>query len=630
MRRAVLLLSLLFACIPAAWAAGVLVEAESFREKGGWAVDQQFMDRMGSPYLIAHGAGEPVADARTTVVFPESGTYRVYVRTYNWTAPWFEGSGPGRFALRVAGRRLPVTLGDRGRQWMWQQAGEIRVRRGETELALVDLTGFDGRCDALYFTSDEGDVPPEDEAGLEAFRRRMLGLDRTPPREESFDLVVVGGGIAGMCAAVSAARLGCRVALVNDRPVLGGNNSSEVRVHLGGSIEIGPNPGLGRMIREFGHSREGNARPAEYYEDAKKSAFIASEPNVTLFAEYRAVSVEMRGSRIRTVTVRHTRSGEELRLAAPLFSDCTGDGTVGFLAGADFRMGREGRAEFGESLAPEHPDSLTMGASVQWYSVDAGHRCDFPRFDYGLRFDESNCERVTKGEWKWETGMNLDQIADAERIRDYGLLVVYSNWSFLKNDLRENDAYRNRRLDWVAYIAGKRESRRLMGDYVLKQDDIDKGVFHEDASFTTTWDLDLHFPDSLNAIHFPGGEFKAATRHIHICPYAVPYRCLYSRNVENLFMAGRDISVTHVALGSVRVMRTTGMMGEVVGMAASLCRKYGVMPRAIYQHHLGELRTLMREGVGRREGIPDNQRFNLSRSLEVPRALCKPGSELRP
>ena len=448
----------------------------------------------------------------------------------------------------------------------------------------------------------------------------MLHIPDTPQRVESFDFVVVGGGIAGMCAAVSASRLGCRVALVNDRPVLGGNNSSEVRVHLGGVIEVGPNKGLGRMIREFGHSRGGNAQPAGNYEDAKKEEFVAAEKNVALFAGCRAVAVNTTGGRIASVVVRHIETGEETLLEAPLFADCTGDGTVGFLAGADFRMGRESRDEFGEELAPAAADRMTMGSSVQWYSVDAGKKTDFPVFSYGLRFDETNCEKVTMGEWKWETGMNLDQIADFERIRDYGLLVVYSNWSFLKNGLRDNGEFRNRELGWVAYVAGKRESRRLLGDYVLKQDDIDKHVFHEDASFATTWDLDLHFPDSLNSVRFPGREFKAATKHVHIYPYAVPYRCLYSRNVDNLFMAGRNISVTHVALGSVRVMRTTGMMGEVVGMAASLCRKYGTSPRGVYQRHLDELRSLMREGVGRKD-VPDNQRFNQGASLKAPRAL---------
>lgn len=621
MKRVVLLSVSLLLSVSASFGAGILVEAESFRDKGGWAVDQQFMDLMGSPYLIAHGMGKPVKDATTTVEFPEDGTYRAYVRTFNWVAPWYDGDGPGKFSLRVGNRKLPAVLGNTGTQWMWQCAGKVSVRKGPVNIALTDLSGFDGRCDAVYFTTEEGDIPPSGAAELAAFRKRMLGIPETPQAAESFDFVVVGGGIAGMCAAAAASRLGCTVALVNDRPVLGGNNSSEIRVHLGGVIELGPNEGLGRMIREFGHSRAGNAQPAENYEDAKKSAFIAAEENVTLFASCRAVAVNMEGGRIRSVVIRHIETGEETTLEAPLFADCTGDGTVGFLARADYRMGRESRDEFGEALAPETADRMTMGSSVQWYSVDAGRRTDFPRFSYGVKFNESNCERVTMGEWKWETGMNLDQICDFERIRDYGLLVIYSNWSFLKNGLKDNAKYRNRELGWVAYVAGKRESRRLLGDYVLKQDDIDKNVFHEDASFTATWDIDLHFPDSVNSVHFPGREFKAATKHVHIYPHAVPYRCLYSRNVDNLFMAGRNISVTHVALGTVRVMRTTGMMGEVVGMAASLCRKYGATPRQVYQKHLGELRTLMREGVGKKENLPNNQKFNQGDRLKVPRAL---------
>ncbi len=611
------ILVMLCACVQT-FAAGVLVEAESFRSRGGWSVDQQFMDRMGSPYLIAHGMGVPVPDAVTTVQFPEAGTYHAYVRTYNWTAPWFGGEGPGCFALKVGGRRLREVLGTRGDGWMWQYAGKTTLRSGETEIALVDLSGFDGRCDAVWFTTDADAVPPSNVAALDAFRRRAGSLPAAPQPAEACDLVVAGGGIAGMCAAVAAARRGCRVVLVNDRPVLGGNNSSEIRVHLGGAAEVGPNPGLGRMIREFGHSREGNARPAEYYEDDRKAAFIATEPNITLLAPFRLVAADTADSRIRSVVVQHTETGEELELRAPIFADCTGDGTLGYLAGADFRMGREGRAEFGETLAPERADALTMGASVQWYSVDAGRESRFPRFDYGMHFTAGTCERVTMGEWKWETGMNFDQIADAERIRDYGLLVVYSNWSFLKNDLKE---YPTRRLEWVAYVAGKRESRRLLGDYILKQDDIDKNVFHEDASFATTWSIDLHFPDSLNSARFPGREFKAATRHIRIYPYAVPYRCLYSRNVENLFMAGRNISVTHVALGTVRVMRTTGMMGEVVGLAASLCKRHATTPRGVYRNHLEELRGLMHEGAGRRDSFPDNQHFNIQRPLAAPRAL---------
>ena len=378
------------------------------------------------------------------------------------------------------------------------------------------------------------------------------------------------------------------------------------------------------MIREFGHERSGNAQPGDYYEDQKKEDFIAAEKNITLYASQRAIAVKMQGDRIASVTIQHIETGEQTELAAPLFSDCTGDATIGYLAGADWNMGREGRDEYGESLAPEQPDSMVMGASIQWYSKDMKKKTSFPHFEYGVRFDAENCEPVTMGEWKWETGMNRNQVSEAERVRDYGLLVIYSNWSYLKNHYKGHKKYANRSLDWVAYVSGKRESRRLLGDYVLSQDDIDKNVAHEDASFTTTWSIDLHFPDSVNSVRFPGNEFKSATVHRWIHPYAVPYRCLYSRNVDNLFMAGRNMSCTHVALGTVRVMRTTGMMGEVVGMAAGLCHKHSVEPRDIYHHYLPELKQLMQAGLGKRD-VPDNQRFNEPNELlEVPGAYIKP------
>lgn len=624
MRNIEKLLSCLFlSCVVhVTWASVLWVEAESFRQKGGWSVDQQFIDQMGSSYLLAHGMGVPVKEASTKVCFPQKGTYHVYVRTYNWTAPWCDGKGPGRFKIKVGRKTLPATLGCEGKNWEWQYAGKVAVKEGEEEVSLKDLTGLDGRVDAIYFTIRAEDVPPAGGKELENFRRNMCQLPAFPEKKASYDLVVVGGGVAGMCAAVTAARMGCKVALVNDRPVLGGNNSAEVRVHLGGYAEMEPNKGLGRMLREFGNSRKGNAQPAEYYEDDKKQNFIEAEKNVMLYANYRAVSVQMNGTKISSVVIKHIETGEEICLKAALFSDCTGDGTIGYLAGADFRMGRESRSEFGESLAPEKADSLTMGASIQWYSKDNGKKTVFPKFNYGLEFNENNCEKVKMGEWTWETGMNKNQIDEAELIRDYGLLVVYSNWSFLENEWKEKEKYRNWSLEWVAYIAGKRESRRLMGDYILKQDDIDKGVFHEDASFTTTWSIDLHIPDPKNSELFPGQEFKAATKHLFIHPYAVPYRCLYSRNVNNLFMAGRNISTTHVGLGTVRVMRTTGMMGEVVGMAAALCRQYGVLPREIYQHHLPELKKMMKEGAGVKSELPDNQKFNLpNRLLEKPRAF---------
>ena len=607
----------------AAYCQGILLEAESFTEKGGWSVDQQFMDLMGSPYLIAHGFGKPVADAFTMFEVPKAGIYHVYVRTFNWTSPWTKSEGPGAFRIKVNGKTMKTVLGITGNQWMWQEAGKVKLRAGSNTIALNDCKGFDGRCDAIWFTPELGAVPPAEVKALETFRREHGTLPKESIDGGCYDLVVVGAGIGGMCAAVSAARLGLKVALVNDRQKLGGNNSSEIRVHLGGRIEMEPYPALGRMVREFGHSTRGNANPAECYEDDKKDAFIANEPGVTLFTPFRAVAVRMSSPGIiGSVVIRNIFSGEEKELSAPIFSDCTGDGTIGFLAGADWMMGREGQDEFGEKLAPKKGDKLTMGASVQWYSVQSEGKSTFPEFNYGIKFTEESCQKVKKGEWTWETGMNYDQIYDFERIRDYGMLVIYSNWSYLKNHYSGRAEYSDLELGWVAYLAGKRESRRLVGDYILKQDDVDKQVFHEDASFTTSWHFDLHFPDPANTKYFSGEEFKAKTRNNLIYPYAVPYRCLYSRNVNNLFMAGRNISVTHVTLGSTRLMRTIGCMGEVVGMAASLCKKHNILPRGVYQHHLPELKVLMQKGTGKPAGsLPDNQHFNMGKYLKAPKNI---------
>ncbi len=597
-------------------AADIWVEAESFDTRGGWLVDQQFMDVMGSPYLIAHGIGTPVADASTTVTVPADGNYKVYVRTYNWTSPWDKRRGPGKFRLSVNGKKTTSVLGDTGTEWMWQLAGKVSLKRGKAVLKLHDLTGFDGRCDAVYLTTDN-QMPPNDAEALKTFRKSRLCLPDQAPSAGTFDIVVVGGGIAGISAAVTAARLGLKVALIQDRPVLGGNNSSEIRVHLGGRIDVGKYPHLGGLQKEFGPTEEGNAMPAFNYADDMKTDIVKREPNISLFLNHHVNEVIKAGDKILAVVAQNTLTSQNLRFDAPLFADCTGDGTVGHLAGADFRMGREAREEFDETLAPDVADNMKMGASVQWYSTDNGKPCKFPSFDYGIRFNDDNAEKVYKGEWTWETGMYKDPINEMEQIRDFGMLVVYANWSFLKNHSAEKSDFRNRRLEWVAYITGKRESRRLLGDYILSEQDLTKNVSHEDASFTTTWSIDLHYPDSLNSARFPGKEFKADTRHTVIYPYAVPYRCLYSRNVDNLFMAGRNISVTHVALGTVRVMRTTGMMGEVVGMAASLCRKYDVNPRGIYTRHLRDLQALMKQGVGGQD-LPNNQQYNEGGWLSQP------------
>jgi hypothetical protein len=583
----------------------ILVEAESFEDPGGWVVDQQFMDQMGSPFLLAHGLGEPVEDAVTKVEFTKAGRYRVWVRTRDWVAPWKAPGAPGRFQLIIDGRPLETVFGTEGTEWHWQDGGTIEISKKQVRIALHDLTGFEGRCDAVVFSTNANLKLPGEGKSLKGLRQKLLGLSGFPENAGKYDLVVIGGGIAGTCTAVSAARLGLQVALIQNRPVLGGNNSSEVRVHLNGNINLPPYPALGNVVKELDSGKRGNAQPAENYDDQKKLRVVQAEKNVHLFLNTHACKVEKKGSRITAVIAKDIVTSRELRFEAPLFVDCTGDGTIGFLAGADYRYGREGREQTEESLAPDNADRMTMGASVQWYTEKTEEFSSFPDCPWALQFNEESCQRLTRGDWNWEAGLNRDQITEFESIRDHALRAVYGNWAFLKNSSRDKVKYEKLKLSWVAYIAGKRESRRLLGDVILQQQDIQQKKEFPDAFVTTTWTIDLHYPDPKNTKYFPGEEFRSIAKFTRIDPYPIPFRCFYSRNIDNLFMTGRCISVTHVALGTVRVMRTCGMMGEVVGMAASLCKKHGTNPRSVYQHHLAELKELAKRGVGKSDLADD-------------------------
>ena len=564
--------------------AEIFLEAERFENRGGWAVDSQFIDQMGSSFLLAHGMGMPVADATATLDCKEKGVYGVWARTRNWTAPWSEHAA-GTFTVKVGGKELPNVLGRGIGDWHWQKAGDVSLEKGQITVSLHDLTGFDGRCDAICLTTGN--------------RPGQRPLETVGKSRVSADLVVCGGGIAGTCAAISAARLGLKVALVQDRPVLGGANSSEVRVHLGGYMNLGPYPRLGDVVAEIGPARGGNAQPAERYEDQRKLDAVAAEKNISLFLNTRVVSAKVEDGRIQSVMGSDVITGAQIEFLAPLFADCTGDGCVGALTGADFRMGRESKAETGEEMAPDKADRMTMGSSIQWYTKEDGKPSEFPVLPWMIAFNEQNCEYGTRGDWDWETGMMRDQIAEFERIRDYGMLVAYSNWAFLKSKSAKREKYAKRSFAWVAYVAGKRESRRLLGDHILTQQDIFDLVPYPDGTCCTTWAIDLHYPMPRNTKHFDGEPFRSICTHNKHRAYPIPYRCLYSRNVANLFMAGRNISVTHVALGTIRVMRTTGMMGEVVGMAARVCKDHACLPRGVYAEHLDDLKALMAKGIGK-------------------------------
>jgi hypothetical protein len=355
----VVLFAGILACAGAARAVTLMVEAEAFKDKGGWVVDQQFMDQMGSPFLMAHGLGTPVADAATTVQIPEAGTYRVLARTRNWVAHWSQGEAPGRFRVLVNGKPLEAELGTKGAAWDWQEAGAVALEKGAAQLALRDVTGFNGRCDALILTTEAGFAPAREVSALEAFRRQM-GTVKAPQGSVAADLIVVGGGIPGVCAAISAARLGLSVALIQDRPVLGGNNSSEVRVWLQGARSKEPWPRVGDIVAELEQETQAHYGPsntAEIYEDGKKLAVARAETNLTLFLEHRVTGAECAGGRIRAALAQDARTGRLLRLAARVFADCTGDAWIGYWAGAEYRRGREAASELTRPRAPAAADA---------------------------------------------------------------------------------------------------------------------------------------------------------------------------------------------------------------------------------------------------------------------------------
>ncbi len=615
-----------FGCGATVRGQSVLVEAEQFADIGGWDLDQQSMDQMGSPYLLAHGLGVPVRDAVTTVRFPAPGAYRVWVRTRDWVAPWQAEGAPGKFQVAVNGKPLAGIFGTRGAAWQWQDGGSVEVA-GEAQVALHDLTGFEGRCDAVLFCKDAAFQPPDEPAALAAFRRAALGLPEKPDDGGAYDLIVVGGGIAGTAAAVSAARNGLTVALVQDRPVLGGNGSSEVRVWPQGKMRQKPYRNIGDIVEELvppGGPGCENAGYGSCFDDARKDAVVRAEPRITLLTELRVNAAETRDGRIVAVVAQHTRTARRLRLTATLFADCTGDGTVGFLAGADYEISKEGQmgasnlwrpmdtADTNQILHCECKDKDALTAAVQAGTVAA----PFPRCPWAVDLSDKpfpgrdfkdgqwrHSPLNNLGGWFWESGFDKDSANDIERIRDLNLRAMYGAWDALKN---VDKLYPNHRLGWSAFIAGKRESRRLLGDVVLTGDDFRQGKAFADGCFPCSWHIDLHMPHPAYSKGHEGNEFisycTSGKNYSYKGPYWAPYRCLYSRNVGNLFMAGRDISVNREALGPVRVMKTCGMMGEIVGKAAWICVRQKTTPRGVYEKHLDLLKELMSQpGAMRRE-----------------------------
>jgi hypothetical protein len=418
-----------------------------------------------------------------------------------------------------------------------------------------------------------------------------------------FDLVVVGGGYGGMGSAISAARMGLKVALIQNRPVLGGNGSSEVRVWAMGLIRRGKYPHIGEMVEEFADRAKNSPGTFEEFGDAQKEALVRSEKNISLFLHEHVYAAETKDSRIVSVTSLNTTNSREKKFRGKFFADCTGHGTLAHLAGAKYEI--------------ELKDLLGMSNMWVWSNAEAPQK--FPETPWALdltmddfpypKKGKADMADKGKGEWFWESGFNKHPLKDLELIRDWNLRAVFGAFNAMKN--RDGKAeHENAKLDWVAYIGGTRESRRIVGDVMLTHEDIVTKKEFPDGCVPSTWSIDLHFAKQEYAKKFPDNPFIAIAEHDRRIDrqygYPVPYRCLYSVNIENMFMAGRDISVTDQALGTVRVMKTIGMMGEVVGKAASIAVKHNCTPRAVYTLHWAEMDKLLKL-PGRARRISDDR-----------------------
>lgn len=607
----------------------VFVEAEQFTNHGGWELDQQSMNQMGSPYLLAHGLGIPVEDATTQISFPRKGKYRLWVRTRDWVAPWKVPGAPGKFQIILNDRPVKETFGTKSAEWHWHDGGVVEVSEN-TKVALHDLTGFEGRCEAILFCKDLDFEPVNDVSALTKFRRELLGLPKKPSEGGHFDLVIAGGGFAGTCAALSAARNGLTVALIQDRPVLGGNGSSEVRVWPEGHTRQKPFIHIGEIVDEIspdvislGKYGTRNASLGETYNDRRKMDVVKNEPRIRLFMDERLIEVEHENNLIKSVIIQNTRTAIQTTISGKYFADCTGDATVGFLAGADFEISSSG----------------FMGSSNMWSVLDAANKeevlkceckdktaltlsCEigeleqpFPRCPWALDLSDKPFPGRANykgqwgaknplgnlGGWFWESGFDKNPITDVEKIRDLNFRAMYGAWDALKN---VDKLYPNHRLAWSAFISGKRESRRLMGDVQLSADNFRDKIEFPDGAFPCSWGIDIHTPHESYDENLKGEEFisfaTTGKGYDYEGPYWAPYRTLYSRNISNLFMAGRNISVTREGLGPVRVMKTCGMMGEIVGKAAALCSKFDTTPRGVYENHLDKLKEMMNQAGAKR------------------------------
>ena len=583
----------------------IWLEAEHFENLGGWTNDWQFFDQMGSPYLMAIGYGAPVADAKTTLTVKKPGRYRLWVRTLDW---WPENH-PGTFDVLVNGKKARRPLGASGqKEWLWEDGGTFSLSN-KVDLQLKDRTGYYGRCDAIVFSSDTTWTPPTGKTELMALREKYGAISQQVKDMGKYDVVVVGGGIAGCMAAVSAARQGVRTVLIQNRDQLGGNASLENLVPPVGSVktklseeEKKYDPRETGLIEEVATYGDQKYFTAGKYWPSRLLSLVESEPNLDQFLNTHATRVQMGSDQhISGVECIVLPEGQRVKFNGKLFIDCTGNGIVGVKAGAEYLYGRESKDMYDETKAPDTADKTTLPSSLKyWYLAhDQPQPFASPAWIYSF----PNCSDFGEGrhpkvgpidnQWVIELGGTNRTYTNAEEVRDDLFRLIYGIWDHLKNHCPEaKESAQNLKLAWVGHVVGLRESYRLLGDYVMSERDVTEQRLLPDRVAYGGWGLDDHPSEGFfDKVRLNNHTHKGVL-------HSIPYRSLYSKNIDNLMMAGRDISVTHVALTATRVMYTTGIIGHAAGTAAGLCIEKDTTPRGLYQNHLDELQQqLLKEGA---------------------------------
>ena len=408
------------------------------------------------------------------------------------------------------------------------------------------------------------------------------------------NLCVVGGGLSGICAAISAARLGVKVVIMQDRPMFGGNASSEVRMWICGAH--GENNRETGLVEEF-TLENFYINPMRNYSvwDSVLYEKVAAEKNIEILLNCACYDAQTDGGVIKSVEGYQSTTQTHHIVNAKYFCDCSGDSILAGLTGAEYRKGREASDEFGEDIAPQVADEHTMGMSCLLQIRNTGRKTKFtpPKRAYRYTRDDlpyrmPNKNLTDENFWYIELGGMNDSIKDTELIRDELLKTAFGIWDYIKNSGDYPDAD-NWELDWLGFLPGKRESLRYIGDYIMNQNDVRSGGKFEDIIAYGGWTMDDHNPGGFLSSEQPTIYHSAPS------PYGIPYRCIYSKNIENLFFAGRNISVTHSALSSTRVMATCALLGQAAGTAAYVAVKNGASPREICQNEklLKELQHLL-------------------------------------